>query len=73
MPQDIENGGPAFPTTNTEHDGMSLRDWFASRALQALLVSPRPIRIIGREIDRPELFSECAYAIADAMLKARGG
>ena len=42
--------------------GMSLRDYFAAKAMQAL-------------IDNDGLFSEIptqAYALADAMLKARG-
>jgi hypothetical protein len=42
-------------------DGMTLRDYFAAKAMQAL-------------IDNDGLFSEIptqAYAIADAMMKAR--
>ncbi|CAB5212463.1 hypothetical protein UFOVP188_19 [uncultured Caudovirales phage] len=44
-----------------EHNGMTLRDYFAAKAMQAL-------------IDNDGLFSEIpaqAYALADAMLKAR--
>jgi hypothetical protein len=62
-------GGPAFPTTQyanaispTGHaQGMTLRDYFAAQAMQAL-------------IDNDGLFSEIptqAYEIADAMMKAR--
>jgi len=43
------------------HKGMTLRDYFAAKAMQAL-------------IDNDGLFSEIptqAYAMADAMLKAR--
>jgi hypothetical protein len=55
---------PAFPTPahNLQNDGMTLRDYFAAKAMQAL-------------IDNDGLFSEIptqAYALADAMLKARG-
>lgn len=42
-------------------EGMDLRDWFAGRAMQAL-------------IDNDGLFSEIptqAYALADAMMKQR--
>ena len=49
----------AFP--HEFRDGMLLRDYFAAKAMQAL-------------IDNDGLFSEIptqAYAIADAMLKAR--
>ena len=44
-----------------EHNGMTLRDYMAAKAMQAL-------------IDNDGLFSEIpaqAYALADAMLKAR--
>ena len=58
---------PAFPVEviytqeNEMFNGMTLRDYFAAKAMQAL-------------IDNDGLFSEIptqAYAIADAMMKAR--
>ena len=53
---------PAFPIHWENHsEGMTLRDYFAAKAMQAL-------------IDNDGLFSEIptqAYSIADAMLKAR--
>jgi hypothetical protein len=55
---------PAFPTNQNGYllgSGMHLRDYMAARAMQAL-------------IDNDGLFSEIptqAYALADAMLKAR--
>jgi hypothetical protein len=53
---------PAFPIHwENHHQGMSLRDYMAAKAMQAL-------------IDNDGLFSEIptqAYAIADAMMKAR--
>jgi len=56
------NNPPAFPIHwENHHQGMSLRDYMAAKAMQAL-------------IDNDGLFSEIptqAYAIADAMLKAR--
>jgi len=61
------NNPPAFPLTSNWHNelkhynGMGLRDYFAARAMQAL-------------IDNDGLFSEIptqAYALADAMMKAR--
>ena len=54
------NDTPAFPIPNM-NTGMTLRDYFAAKAMQAL-------------IDNDGLFFEIptqAYAIADAMLKAR--
>ena len=59
------NNPPAFPhfghTGWSNSGGMTLRDYFAAKAMQAL-------------IDNDGLFSEIptqAYALADAMLKAR--
>lgn len=48
--------------------GMSLRDYFAAKVMQALLSRDAPVSI------DPHLFareSDVAYAAADAMLKAR--
>ena len=59
-------GGPAFPTEHTDtsglYDGMSLRDYFAAKAMQALITR---IEMSGGERARD------AYIIADAMLAAR--
>jgi hypothetical protein len=56
------NNTPAFPNPHLRDDsGMTLRDYFAAKAMQAL-------------IDNDGLFSEIptqAYALADAMLAAR--
>ena len=64
------NNPPAFPSSNevkvgncisSGHMGMTLRDYFAAKAMQAL-------------IDNDGLFSEIpaqAYELADAMLKER--
>jgi hypothetical protein len=62
----ISDGGPAFPTPpGVQHnDGMTLRDYFAAKALQGLLADSE------REGTWSE-FAEDAYSCADAMLKAR--
>jgi hypothetical protein len=56
------NNPQAFPNPHrTDLTGMTLRDYFAAKAMQAL-------------IDNDGLFSEIptqAYALADAMLAAR--
>jgi hypothetical protein len=62
-------GGPAFPTPahNLQNDGMTLRDYFAAKAMQGLLSDP--------DWRQDWTFRETAYAAyqqADAMLKARG-
>jgi hypothetical protein len=82
----IEDGGPAFPvSTSNEVDGhqdgpnawqlpgMSLRDYLAAKAMQAMISKH------GREDDNPGFFdyatdesiAKCAYIYADAMLKVR--
>jgi hypothetical protein len=59
-------GGPAFPTTLYEHgwqsDGMTLRDYFAAKAMQTFL------SIEGGTLEKD---AEMAYRAADAMLEAR--
>ena len=58
-------GGAAFPTS---HDpmylGMSLRDYFAAKAMQGFLATVK----VGCPDD---LIAVDAYNLADAMLKAR--
>ena len=61
----INTGGPVFPTPahNLNNDGMTLRDYFAAKAMQGLLAS---------EVHAPlEDFAATAYKMADAMLKER--
>jgi hypothetical protein len=57
-----ETGGPAFPLDDGVHRGMTLRDYFAAKAMQGLLT-----RIARSGTEQ----AEEAYRIADAMLKAR--
>lgn len=69
----IETGGPAFPcdpTTYTEAKGMTLRDYFATKAMPAIIEKfPHPE---DDNFDRHfQLISVMAYAQADAMLEAR--
>jgi hypothetical protein len=64
-----DTGGPAFPCeqqTNWTSAGMTMRDYFAAKAMQSLITSPnvRPM------IEDGEV-SVWAYKMADAMLKAR--
>jgi len=61
---------PAFPTHYTEMAGMSLRDYFAAKAMAAL--------IICADQDNPQSAfannkncAKWAYEYADAMLDAR--
>lgn len=66
------DGGPAFPTeqghtpeglwNQTYDPGMTLRDYFAAKAMQGVL---------SRGIYSANQASDLAYWYADAMLKAR--
>jgi hypothetical protein len=65
-------GGPAFPHSVQRWndsfgavDGMSLRDYFAARAMQGICAHPDTWGLRIHEI------TEHAYDIADAMLRAR--
>ena len=79
---DMKNsGGPAFPTyhgggVQSQLDGMTLRDYFAAKAMNGILESAIDWFPTGKNADLAslELFKDLAedsYAIADAMLKAR--
>lgn len=59
--QEYRNNLKAFP--NDRRDGMTLRDYFAAKAMQPLIVS--------FTIQDINWTSEQAYKIADAMMKAR--
>ena len=59
------------PTTgNTKlEEGMDLRDWFAAKAMQGLIESPRGTPDGSNATT--EYYAKCAYLMADAMMKAR--
>ena len=84
---DKDNGGPAFPHVGSEFNndsceremattaaGMTLRDYFAAKAMQAGLTGAS---LPGLHEGNPETMSAVRdvavafYAIADAMLAAR--
>ncbi len=57
----------AFPVQdNSLVDGMSLRDYFAAKAMAAIVGTTNT-----ETMARVDLIAECAYEYADAMLKAR--
>ena len=62
----IDNGGSAFPIPgqDMQSTGMTLRDYFAAKAMQALISDPG---IRGTHDE----FAKQAYKCADAMLRAR--
>ena len=77
----IDNGGPAFPCDRIfasdgtderliSHVGMSLRDYAAIKAMQALIGHHGDVMHIVDGNSRTSLHA-AAYDHADAMLKAR--
>lgn len=67
-----KTGGPAFPTSDWDENdkaykmhGMTLRDYFAAKAMQSMNSRPdyEDVPAYAIALD--------AYALADAMLKAR--
>lgn len=78
--KEIDLGGPAFPIPITpemgdtiDFPGMSLRDYFAAKAMQAFLskATPEEIQEISNEIMGVKTVSKAAYIAADFMLEAR--
>ena len=83
----INNGGPAFPLPVADQEccgrfesgygGISMRDYFAAKAIQGLLANPGgPIQANGMNgwnwcNCSPEDAVNLAYSMADAMLAAR--
>ena len=81
MSTQINIGGPAFPskltgpceayglkadeTQTIEFAGMTLRDYFAAKAMHAVLSTPKLLQATSDGI------AEMSYEMADAMLKAR--
>jgi hypothetical protein len=60
----------AFPNPNrTDQTGMTLRDYFAAKAMQGLIASPRGTPDGKDATDA--YYAKAAYVMADAMLKAR--
>ena len=54
--------------------GMTMRDYFAAKAMQAALVNATLPGVAEREPEAMQLVSQlcaCCYVIADEMLKAR--
>jgi hypothetical protein len=70
-----DGGDPAFPLYCGPEDranasGMSLRDYFAAQAMQAMVTKSNGQDSIGGKKGVP-LIAQYAYEFADAMLKAR--
>ncbi|EPG6435673.1 hypothetical protein WI984_002082 [Klebsiella aerogenes] len=71
-----DNGGPAFPCSasdgcgsSIERAGMTLRDYFAAKAMQGILANPGQLDVITESAIL--WVTADSYRVADAMLKAR--
>ncbi len=72
-----KTGGPAFPTSEwtadgehiKEHHGMTLRDYFAAKALPSTVIVCVNDHRAGKTYH--EYCAEQSYKMADAMLEAR--
>lgn len=53
------------PLTGTQESGMTLRDYFAAKAMQSLIWNQ------DVDLESKEDVAEVAYAYADVMMKAR--
>ena len=76
MSENKDNGGPAFPVqysneadgpTVMPSDGMSLRDYFAAKAMQGICCNRSHVELKGHA----NASAKVAYLIADALLEAR--
>lgn len=73
--ENSKDGGPAFPNEGFNgwgdpQAGMTLRDYFAAKAMQTLLIGA----VLPTKEDRAQwlpMLSGVAYEMADAMLHAR--
>ena len=70
-----DTGGPAFPTlADNDHamnqDGMTLRDYFAAKAMQGIWSNAYVLAKMPKGAEA-ESIASVAYEMADAMLKER--
>lgn len=67
MSDTTNNGGPVFPSEiGTISKGITLRDYFAAKAMQSYLLDK------DRDSFTFEQWAQASYEMAEAMLKARG-
>ena len=73
----VDESEPAFPSDSHQYGpviGMSMRDYFAAKAMAAVIMNPetqRELANMGRD-EGMTVISKVAYMQADAMLAARG-
>lgn len=71
-PKDLNK--PADNYTNPLERGMDLRDYFAARAMQAILHATLSDTVKNKDaMSAIPLIYQASYVVADAMMKARDG
>lgn len=75
------NGGPAFPYSGVhkgakvnlivDSHGMTLRDYFAAKAMQGVMASGTAMSIGTNHEEAMVGMARAFYSMADAMIKAR--
>lgn len=72
----LTDGDRAYYEAKLKAQGMTLRDYFAGKALPAVISTESSWRDLGFKpvngVSLVENTALCAYHVADAMLKARG-
>ncbi len=76
-----KTGGPAFPYSRVhkgekenqivDSQGMTLRDYFAAKAMQSALLASKPENPVERMDIYTQSVAEISYEMADAMLRVR--
>jgi hypothetical protein len=82
--ESIKNGKHEYKMIDAYKDGMTLRDYFAAKAMQALLTNSYQMEelegLVKKEMEKgngnykdlgPKILSNKSYELADAMLKER--
>ena len=65
------NNPQAFPNPHLRDDsGITMRDYFAAKAMQSILYADRTMGLVGVNLYEHRC-AEDAYKVADAMMKAR--
>jgi hypothetical protein len=73
----MNDGGPAFPDGfHSDVPGMTLRDYFAAKAMTAILsfaATNDNLKVSGKPVGQfdENTLAKMSYLTADAMLKAR--
>ncbi|HDT0711974.1 TPA: hypothetical protein QIC04_001716 [Morganella morganii subsp. morganii] len=73
-----KTGGAAFPASghpgkqHLSQEGMTLRDYFAAKAMQGFFSSGTKANMGTRYKEDMEYLAVAFYSMADAMLKVRG-